>query len=287
MRYAPILRSLFSRRSLVGVAIASLATMLSTAVMAAQTLTISIVPQFSARQVFADWTPLLKLVGAKASVEFKLSFYDSIPLFEAGFQRGEPDLAYMNPYHVVMAKKAAGYEPLIRDDAARLSGILVVRKDAGIESLAQLNGKKLAFPAPNAFGASLYMRALLTREAKINFTPVYVKTHPNVYRHVLLGQADAGGGVNRTLNDERDEVKSQLKVLYTTPPVFSHPLAVHPRVQPDVAQRIRSAFLELSESPEHKDLFKAVLIPKPVKSSYAEYISLDALKLESFVESAK
>ncbi len=265
----------------------SASALLSSAALAAQTLTISIVPQFSARQVFADWTPVLKLVGEKAGVEFKLSFYDSIPLFEAGFQRGEPDLAYMNPYHVVMAKNAAGYEPIIRDDANRLSGILVVRKDSQISSLSQLEGKTLAFPAPNAFGASLYMRALLTREAKINFKPVYVKTHPNVYRHVLLGQAEAGGGVNRTLNDERDEVKSQLKVLYTTPAVFSHPITVHPRVKPEVAKRIQSAFLEVFEKPENKELFKAILIPKPVKSVYDEYVVLDALKLEDFIGTAK
>lgn len=276
-----------SGRRFVKSVLGSAAWFFTSVAIAAQTLTISVVPQFSARQVFEDWTPLLKLVGEKVGAEFKLRFYDSIPLFEAGFQRGEPDLAYMNPYHAVMAKNAAGYEPIIRDDASRLSGILVVRKDSGIKSLSQLEGKTLAFPAPNAFGASLYMRALLTREAKINFKPVYVKTHPNVYRHVLLGQAEADGGVTRTLNEERDDVKSQLSILYTTPPVFSHPIAVHPRVAPELAKRIQSAILELAEKPQHQALFTAIRIPKPAKSVYAEYVGLDALKLESFVGGVK
>lgn len=252
-------------------------------VWSAQTLTISIVPQFSARQIFSDWTPVLKIVGEKAGVDFKLNFYDSIPQFESGFMRGESDLAYMNPYHMVMAKNAAGYQPIIRDDANRLSGILVVRKDSSIENLSQLDGKKIAFPAPNAFGASLYMRALLAREAKINITPLYVKTHPNVYRHVLLGQAEAGGGVNRTLNDEREDVRSQLRILYRTPEVYSHPIAVHPRVQPELAQRLQAAFLEAGRDPANADLFKNILIPKPAKSTYEEYAALGALKLESFV----
>lgn len=253
---------------------------------AAQTLTLAVVPQFSARTVFSNWTPLLKLVGEKAGVEFNLRFYDSIPLFEAGFTAGEPDLAYMNPYHMVMAKNASGYLPLIRDDASRLSGILVVRQDSNITQLSQLQGQTVAFPAPNAFGASLYMRALLAREAKIDIKPIYVKTHPNVYRHVLLGQAAAGGGVNRTLNDERTEVKTQLRVLYKTPEVYSHPLAVHPRVTPELAARIQKVFLDLAKDPANAALFKEILLPNPVMAQYSEYSQLDQLSLEKFVVNA-
>jgi phosphonate transport system substrate-binding protein len=250
---------------------------------AAQTLSFSVVPQYPARQVFADWTPLLKKVGDMAGVEFKLNFYDSIPLFEAGFSAGQPDLAYMNPYHMVMAHKAAGYVPIIRDDKARLSGVLVVRKDSPIKKLADLEGKTVAFPAPNAFGASLYMRALLARQAKVNINAVYVKTHPNVYRHVLLGQAAAGGGVERTFNDEREEVKSQLRILFSTPAVFAHPIAVHPRLSPALAEKIQQAFVSLAQDPAHANLFKAVLIPKAVKASLNEYAPLEQLSLESFV----
>ena len=58
-----------------------------------------------------------------------------------------------------------------------------------------LDGADIAFPAPNAFGASLYMRALLAEQEKININPIYVETHANVYRNVIFGRASAGGGV--------------------------------------------------------------------------------------------
>lgn len=255
-------------------------------VQAATELSFSVVPQYAARQVFSDWTPLLKKVGEIAGVEFKLRFYDSIPMFEAGFVKGEPDLAYMNPYHLVMANKAAGYKPIVRDNKARLSGILVVRKDSPIKDMSQLSGKTVAFPAPNAFGASLYMRALLARQFKVDIQPTYVKTHPNVYRHVLLGQAAAGGGVERTFNDERDEVKSQLRVLYKTPEVFPHPVAVHPRVGQALAKRIQDAFLSLAEDPANAALFKTVLIPVPAAAQLSEYMVLESLELDTFVVNA-
>ncbi len=115
---------------------------------------------------------------------------------------GEPDVVYRNPYHAVMAKKAAGYTPILRDDATRLAGILVVRKDSPITRVEQLDGATLAFPAPNAFGASLDMRALLTNELKIHFKPEYVTTHSNVFRHVISGRAQAGGAIRQTLAQE-------------------------------------------------------------------------------------
>ncbi len=98
----------------------------------AQTLSVAVVPQFPAEQIFRDWTPVLKEVSRLTGLDLKLKVYASIPEFETAFLNGEPDVAYMNPYHAVMAKKAVGYTPILRDDATRLAGILVVRKDSPI-----------------------------------------------------------------------------------------------------------------------------------------------------------
>ncbi len=122
---------------------------------AAQTLSVTVVPQFPAEQLFRDWTPVLKEVSRLTGLDLKFKTYASIPEFESAFLNGEPDVAYMNPYHAVMAQKAAGYTPILRNDSTRLTGILLVRKDSAITRVDQLNGATLAFPARNAFGASL------------------------------------------------------------------------------------------------------------------------------------
>jgi hypothetical protein len=67
----------------------------------------------------------------------------------------------------------------------------VVRKDDPIKSAGELDGKEVAFPAPNAFGASLWIRALLAEREKIRIVPAYVKTHSNAsFRR--RGRQDAG-----------------------------------------------------------------------------------------------
>lgn len=250
---------------------------------AAGTLTVAVVPQFPTGQIFQTWSPVLAEISRTTGMQLELKLYRSIPEFEHGFRNGEVDLAYMNPYHAVMAKKAAGYEPLIRDGRQRLAGILVVRKDSPVTQLSELDGASLAFPAPNAFGASLYMRALLTTQAGIRFNPTYQTTHSNVYRHVIAGRAAAGGGVRRTLESEPPEVREQLRVLYETPEAFPHPLAAHPRVGAQARQAIQAAFIAMGNSAEGKALLAAIQIPEPTRAAYADYRGLNELGLEHYV----
>jgi phosphonate transport system substrate-binding protein len=252
---------------------------------AAATLTFAVVPQARPAQISNDWQPMFNALTQLTGVQFDLLSFRTIPDFEESFLKGQPDFVYLNPYHAVMAKKAAGYVPIIRDGASSLTGILVVRKDSAIKNLQQLDGATLAFPAPNAFGASLYMRALLSKTFKININPLYVTTHSNVYRNVILKRALAGGGVRRTLERQSPEAQAQLRVLYETPSAASHPIVVHPRVPVAVRDKVQQAFLKMGVDPAFVKTLRAILMPVPVKADFSkDYAPLQALNLGRLVE---
>ena len=246
-------------------------------------LSFGVVPQFPLEQIASTWTPVLNQVAKAAGVRLELKLYASIPDFEVAFLKGELDAAFLNPYHAVMARKAAGYLPIIRDDRQRLAGLLVVRRDSKASRPEDLDGATIAFPAPNAFGASLYMRALLVEQARIRFTPVYRSTHSNVFRHVINGQAQAGGVIRQTLEREPPEVREQLRVLYETPPAFPHPVVVHPRLPVNVREALQQAFIALGSRADAAHLLDGIQIPVPVKASYADYAPLEKLGLERYV----
>jgi phosphonate transport system substrate-binding protein len=248
--------------------------------------TLAIVPQAQPIAIAQKWAPFALKVSQESGVTIQIkTYYATIPQFEADLKNGVPDFAYMNPYHMVMAHKAQHYIPLIRDKD-RLIGVLVAHKNSGINSVQDVNNKEIVFPSPNAFGASLYMRALLTKQEKIHFTPRYVQTHDNVYRHVLLDKASAGGGVQDTLASAPDDIKNHLKIIYQTPPTVSHPLAAHPRVPESVRNRVRDAILKLAKDPANKELFARIEIDKPVAADYdTDYAPLTKLGLEKFIVS--
>jgi phosphonate transport system substrate-binding protein len=186
---------------------------------------------------------------------------------------------------MLIAKRKHGYQPLVRDSSAGLAGILVVRRDGPVRALADLNGKTLAFPSPNALGASLYMRALLAEKEGLRVQPIYVGTHQNVYRKVLMGEAQAGGGVQATLSKEPETVRSRLRILYTTAEIAPHPLAAHPRVPTAARRKIIEALLAMRADEEGRTLLAAVQIPQPIKADYRrDYEHLARLKLERYAE---
>lgn len=249
---------------------------------AAQSYTVAVVPQFPALEVHRAWTPLLARLSAGTGFDLKLSTAASIPEFERQFQSGQPDVVFLNPYHMVMASHSHQYVPLVRESKELLSGILVVRVDSPLRNLRDLAQQSIAYPAPNAFGASLYMRSLLA-EQKVSTQATFVKTHGNAYRHAITGLAAAAGGIRSTLEREPPEVRAQLRVLFETPAVAPHPLAVHPRVPAAHRQALRDAWLELAQTEEGRALLKAVQMPHPVAADYQrDYAPLERLHLEKF-----
>lgn len=244
---------------------------------------IAVVPQFPAAEIHRDWTPLVERLKKETGLALTLSIAPSIPQFEEAVLAGEADFAYLNPYHQVMAKRAQGYVPLLRDRKP-LTGILVVRKDDPIKAVKELDGKEVAFPAPNAFGASLWMRALMAEQEKIHIIPAYVKTHSNCYRYVATGKMVACGGVNHTLAEEPEEVRAILRVLMETPGVPSHPLAAHPRVPEAVRRAVGDALLGMAADSAGQALLAAIQMPQPVRADYArDYQPLEKFGLDKYV----
>jgi len=245
--------------------------------------TFDVVPQLTAAKIYTTWSPLLQRVGQDAKLCFELRVSATIPEFEQKLLKGEPEFVYLNPYHAVLANQKKKYQPLLADSEDLLTGILVVRADSPIKNLEELKGKSVTFPAPNAFAASLLIRAELAKK-KIDITPVFVKTHSNVYRSVIGKDVIAGGGVNNTLDNEAPEVRQQLRVLYETSAYTPHPVATHPSVPAAVRERFLKAMLKLAQEEEGRKLLDGINLHQPQAVTYAKnYKPLESLQLEKFL----
>lgn len=244
------------------------------------TLVAGVVPQFEQRRLFETWMPILKTLEYKTGCKYMLEGSSSIDEFETKFQRGLFDLVYLNPYHAIIAYDAHEYEPIIRDGREKLQGILVVSKDSPIKSIHDLKGKKIAFPSPNALGASLLMRAELAGKYELEFETLYVKTHSSVYLHVAKSLVDAGGGVERSLTTQNEDLQDMVRIIYKTQSVPAHPIAVHPRVPGDIKEQIRQAFFDIGKN--NPALLADIPINDVVPASIEDYKVLKTLNLKDF-----
>lgn len=255
---------------------------LSGPLIAGQSLTVGVVPQFPIKKLHAIWKPILDQLEQDTGYTFIFKSSPDIPTYEKEFLAGQFDIAYMNPYHYLIA--ADDYRPLVRDTGRQLYGIIVVAKESAIQSLVELEGALIALPAPNALGASLMTRAAMSHEYGIHYQTQYVNTHSSVYLNVALGKATAGGGVQKTFNQQPAHIRERLRVLYQTEKVAPHPIVVHKRLSQTMADTIQAALLKMAATQQGAALLSNVPFKQLGTAHPADYEPLRQLNLDTFYQ---
>ena len=248
---------------------------------AAESYIFGVSPQFEQRRLFSTWKPIVDELAKRSGLDLRLVTPLTLAEYERNLNNGTYDFVYVNPYHVVRLADRQRYLPLVHDKVP-LRGILVVRKDDPIKSPAELDGKTLAIPSFNALGASLLVRADLEHLYGARIKPMVVNTHSSVYLTVANGLAAAGGGVEKTLQQQDASVRELLRVLYVTRDMPSHPVAANHRVPAEVRERLKRAFLELAASESGKAMLSSVPMTEVVPTSLEEFLPMRSWGLDSY-----
>jgi len=250
---------------------------------AQQALILARAPQLSPDIISKTWTPFVDYLKKETGRQISLKVYLKREEFERDILNGDVDLYFGNPAYGIIGHLNHGYMPLIRSDRKLLEGIIVVRKDSGIHSIKDLENKKIAFPSPNAFAASKYIRSLFDSGELSSYSTVFTGSHDNTYRAVLVGEVAAGSGVTRTLELEDATLKEKLKIIYTTPGLKSHPLMAHPRVSAMEQKAIQTAILALNLSDAGKKMLESIKLQRPVIADYTtDYKSVENLSIKMY-----
>jgi len=241
--------------------------------------TFGIVPQQSAQDLVRLWSPLLSYLSHQSGVKLTFETAPNIPEFERRLARGEYDFAYMNPYHYVVYHEYSGYRAFAHQARKQLVGLIVAKKDDSVQSLEDLNGQALAFPAPAAFAASVVTRAELENRG-IAYKPEFVRSHDSVYRNVAKGFMAAGGGIERTLAALEPEIRSKLKVIWRSNGFTPHAFAVHPDVPESVFQRVKKSLINIGSSQAGVDVLESIRFNGIVPAENKEWDSIRDLQLD-------
>jgi len=215
----------------------------------AKTLTLGVVPQQSPIELIKAWQPVVAYLENATGEKVILKIERSIPEFEKVLYSGGYDIAYLNPYHYVVAHKRQGYIAQVLD-SKNIVGILVVRKNSGISDVSMLKGKSFLFPAPDSFAATLLPKYELLKKYGIDINGEknyrYVNSHDSVYKGVARGIGDVGGGIDRTFNNLEDkETKDSLVILYKTKAYPSHPFAFSSSMPETLKAKLVKALIEM------------------------------------------
>jgi phosphonate transport system substrate-binding protein len=236
-----------------------------------RTLSVGIVPQQSPGELARLWTPVLKHLEEQTGLTLQFETAKDVATFEKRLMAGEYDIVYANPLaYALVLHPRYGYEAFAREKDRSLVGLLVVRKDSRYQTLADLVGSELAFPSEAAFAASIIPRAQLDKQG-IAFTPHYVGSHDSAFLAVEKGLYAGGGGVARTLGMLPDQVKNQLRILWTSAAYPPHPFAAHPRVPTAVVKRLQAALIAMNTDEAGQAILKPLAFTGFMVTRDADY----------------
>lgn len=241
------------------------------------TLVLGVFPYLSASQMMEQLSPLVKRM--EEALEKKITMV-SAPDFLSYVERtarGEYDLVITAPHMGRLAETRDGWR-LVVQSGQKTASVLLVRKDSGIQEIADLRGRTLAVGNRRSVTYLLIEEALihqgLTPGKDVNI--VETATFSNVVQSVFLGEVDAGATPTLlwdTWQYVNNEQHDQLREIFRAKPAApSFLVMVHPKMGQAVINRLAASLLSYHDTPEGQAFFR--------KSQFESFLPLDEATMQ-------
>lgn len=231
---------------------------------AAERVVIGVIPEVNLVKQMHRFEPLIDYLARKSGVDVEvkpLSNYGQ--LFEE-MRDGNIDAGFFGSLVYGITRARIGIEPVVRpvqlNGSSRYSGILFIRKDAGIRKPADMKGKTIALADPATSGGYLSQREYfaahgidMERELRI----YWAGSHEAAVRAVLSHQADIGGAKSTVVAKMRQENRifdSVTDIIDDSPKegLPDNTFAVRKGVDRKLREQLARTLLTMHKDPEGK-----------------------------------
>ncbi|MGH7775114.1 MAG: phosphate/phosphite/phosphonate ABC transporter substrate-binding protein, partial [Candidatus Binatia bacterium] len=247
------------------------------------------------RQEFVDY--IAKKLVPLGITGGRIVVVEKMHLLARAIKEGKVDLFHDSVVPTVVLSKWSGSVPILRQwkyGEAEYEGVILVRKNSGIDTLSHLKGRVIAFDEPHSTSAHILPRMLLA-DKKLKLmqmtTPGGTKADAVGFVYgsdgsaanlLITGRVDAAATSYRELEELRPDVKETLKVIGRTRSVPRQLLSVRKDLDPNIAKALREVLLNMDKDPEGREVLR-----KQQKTTKIDEIppgSLEQLKpIERFV----
>lgn len=247
-------------------------------------LLMAFVPSAQADKVLTDARPIGDYIAKEVGVSVKVQVPTSYAAVVEGLTSGFIDVAWVGALAYVAAHQRSGAEPMTKSDrcppvtivpnqpspcvpVASYPSIIITRTDSGINTLADLKGKKFAFGDPDSTSSNLWPRYYLKQNGidpdKDFSRTVNISSQSAIALAVYNKTADAGamfgdarlGSPQRTAPD----ILTKTKILFQAPEdIAGDPQIVRKGLNAAQKEKVRKAFIKMGTDPTMKAALKAI-----------------------------
>jgi phosphonate transport system substrate-binding protein len=201
------------------------------------------------------WNPILIYVSKKSGVPLELKLAKTTKEANALAEQGAYQFLYSNHFFTP-ERDRLGYRVIARPAGPGIRGQLVVPADSPIKTLAELNGKEVAFPSPDAFaGYWLPMDALL--KSKVNIKPVFTTNQEAGLAQLKIGTVAAAGVNNQIIQRYARREGFEYRLLWDSEVYNDLCIMASPKVPPARVAAVRNSLIGMMDDPEGRKVIEA------------------------------
>jgi phosphonate transport system substrate-binding protein len=228
---------------------------------------VGIHPLHNPKRLFEVYGPIVDFINANMpEATFTLEASRNYEEFEKKLYAGHFDFAMPNPYQTIKSLKH-GYRVFAKmADDEDFRGIILVRRDSGINSVADLKGKVVSYPAPTALAATMMPQYYLqTHGLDINhdIENRYVGSQESSIYNVLHGDVAAGATWPvpwKAFSKENPQLADQLEVKWQTEPLLNNGWVVRKDLPTEVVDKFATLLFNLGQHQPGRDILAHIPI---------------------------
>lgn len=233
---------------------------------------------FSPTLMIKNWQPLCDFIYEQTDIELKIKIYKKYSDIISLAKKSRIDLVFGGTFLYLILQKNSGFKPLVKRQAQQEnlhSSHLIVQTDSGIDDIAQLKGKRIAFTDISSSSGYLYPMILLAKagitEPKSYFDEIiFTGNHYSTLLAVYNGRVDAAGLSDSVMVDYPMQAKKVRSIAHSAPLPMG-PISYGLTVAPAHAQALEQAFVTLGALRRMKNFLHNVGLEGFVKADDAEY----------------
>ena len=240
-----------------------------------------ILPRLSAVELTTMYTPLAEYLTKEVGDKVILVIPKDFDAYKTLVESGQVDMGFSNSVVYIQLKKNVNIDALAvsaeKKAGTKFRGIIITRRDSGIEKIQDLKGKKLIFVDKDSAAGYTFQMLLLTKagfDVKKDFTTLpFAKKHDNVTMAVFSKAADAGAIREDDLDKMKDKVDlSQIRIVAYTDYFPNWPVYSTPKLNKAAAAKIKAALVKLKPGdPEAENILSAAKLSGFAPTSDKEY----------------
>ena len=245
-----------SKLKIAGLALAALMTVGSAARAAdEQPYAFNVLNQRSVALTSQYWNPILIYVSKKSGVPLELKLAKTTKEANSLAEQGAYHVLYTNHFFTPDRDKL-GFRVIARPAGPGIHGQIVVPKDSPIKSLAELNGKEVAFASPDAFAAYwVPMDALLKN--KVNVKAVFTNNQEAGLAQLKVGTVAAAGVNDSIIQRYARRENFEYRLLWNSELYNDLCIMASSKVPAAKVAAVRDAMVNMINDPEGRKVIEA------------------------------